>query len=244
MIALLLLLAAPELPARDATFVLLNGKTGEITRINGDRAKQPYPPCSTFKIPNSAIALETGVAPDAEFTLRYDPALKIDNEGWARDHSLRTAYRVSAVWYFQEIARRVGAERMSRLLRQLDYGNADISGGIDRFWLGSSLRISANQQVEFLRRLNEGGVGLKPRTTEQLREIMLADEGAGWKLRAKTGACRAPGEDASMWYVGWVEREGTTHYFALQMGGKEYEPLFSQRVPTARRLLKHYGVLP
>ena len=97
----------------DGAFVLLNGRTGEAIRFNEKRAGIRFPPCSTFKIPNSAIALETGVAPNADFVLPYDPALKQEGD-WARDHSLRSAFKYSVVWYYQELARRAGAASMAR----------------------------------------------------------------------------------------------------------------------------------
>lgn len=228
----------------EGTFVLLDGRTGAYTRYNAARAARRFPPCSTFKIPNTAIALETGVAPDPDFTLTYDPALKIENPQWARDHNLRTAFRDSVVWYYQEMARRAGAGAESRFVRQFGYGNQDTSGPVDRFWLGQPLRISADEQVRFLQRLHDGKLGLSARTTRLTGEIMLADQGAGWKLRAKTGACRAEGEDVALWYVGWVEKDGGVSYFALEMSAKEYAPLWTERVPKARGILTELGVLP
>jgi beta-lactamase class D len=52
------------------TFVLLNSQTGQYVRHDPVRATQRFPPCSTFKIPNTAILLETGVARDQNYTLK------------------------------------------------------------------------------------------------------------------------------------------------------------------------------
>jgi beta-lactamase class D len=52
---------------------------------------------------------------------------------WNRDHTLASAIRFSVVWYFQEIARRIGAARMQRYVDAFQYGNRDLSGGVDRF---------------------------------------------------------------------------------------------------------------
>ena len=43
----------------DGTFVLLDGQTGRYTRWNEARARPRFSPCSTFKIPNTAILLES-----------------------------------------------------------------------------------------------------------------------------------------------------------------------------------------
>ena len=228
----------------DGTFVLLDGRTGAYTRYNSERAARRFPPCSTFKVPHTAIALETGAAPSPDYSLKYDPALKVTNPNWSHDHNLRTAYRDSVVWYYQEMARRVGPEAESRFAHQFGYGNEDTSGPVDRFWLGTPLRISADEQVRFLQRLHDGKLGLSTRTTELTEEIMLADQGPGWKLRAKTGACRAEGEDVALWYVGWVEKETGVSYFALELGAREYEPLWKERVPRTRAILTDLGVLP
>ena len=224
------------------TFVLLDGQTGKYTRYNAERAVRRFAPCSTFKIPNSAIALESGVAPDPDFTLAYDPSLKQEGD-WARDHSLRSAFKFSVVWYFQEMARRVGATEMSRFVHQFGYGNEDTSGGIDRFWLGSTLRISADEQVRFLERLYKGRLGLSARTTRLVKEIMLAEQTPAWHLSGKTGACRAEGEDVVLWYVGFVEKRDDVYYFALEMGDREYQPLFAQRINKARAILTDLGIL-
>ena len=139
---------APD-PARHlagvtGTFVMLDAAANRYVRLNPARAAQRFPPCSTFKIPNTLIALQSGVAADANHFVKYDPALKLEGQGptgaWGRDHTLRSAFANSVVWYYQEIARRVGDARMSAFLRQFDYGDRDMSGGLDRFWLGT-LRI-------------------------------------------------------------------------------------------------------
>jgi beta-lactamase class D len=228
------------------TFVLLNARTGEFIRHNSERARQRFAPCSTFKIPNTAIFLESGTTPDPEFLLKYDPALKQQGV-WARDHTLRSAYRVSAVWYYLALTRRLGIPAEERFLKQFAYGNESVAGGLDGaegpFWLDGSLRISADEQVAFLKRFHEGRLGLSDRTTKLTRDVMVADTTPRWRLSAKTGACRPAGEDATMWYVGYVERDSNVFYFALQLGGKEFGKLFDERVSKAKAILADLGVL-
>jgi len=78
-----------------------------------------------------------------------------------RDQTVRTAFRDSVVWFYQDVATRIGEQQMKRYLTQFNYGNQDISGGIDRFWLGSSLRISAEEQVAFLMKFYRGELGYR-----------------------------------------------------------------------------------
>jgi beta-lactamase class D len=237
---------APFFGDLDGTFVLLNGKTGEYTRHNAARAAQRFAPCSTFKIPHTAILLESGVAPDPGYTVAYDPALK-QPQNWARDFDLAGAYKASAMWYYRVLAQRLGMPAEQQFVARFGYGNSDTSGGLDGkagpFWVDGSLTVSANEQVEFLRRFYEGRLGLSARATTMTKAIMRADETPRWRLSAKTGACRPAGEPTSNWYVGYVEKEDTVHYFALQMGAADYGRAYSERIPIARKILTELGIL-
>lgn len=231
----------------EATFVLLNGRTGEYTRYNSERAAVRFPPCSTFKIPHTAILLETGAAPDPEYVIAYDPALKETNPAWARDQTLRSAFKLSVLWYYQALARKTGLDAERHWIHQFQYGNEDVSGGLaiqgSPFWVDGTLRISANEQVEFLKRLNEGRLGLSRRTRELTRDVTVAEVALKWTLRAKTGACQPEGEETANWYVGTIERSDGPYYFALEMGDKNFGEAFTQRVSKAREVLAGLGIL-
>jgi beta-lactamase class D len=230
------------------TFVLLDGRTGAFTRWNAARADRRFAPCSTFKIPNTAILLETGAASDPEFVVTYDPALKASRDAWRKDHTLRSAYRDSVLWYYHALSKKAGLPDAARLVKQFGYGNADTSGGVtdDRpFWIDGSLRISPNEQVAFLQRLHDDRLGLSERTARLTREIMVAEQTPQGTLRAKTGACHPDGDaEVTMWYVGYVEKPAGIWYFALEMGDKDYDRLFPIRVSKAREILAALGIFP
>jgi beta-lactamase class D len=242
--------ASPDLARHfqglNGTFVLLDATTGEYLRFNQTRAAERFAPCSTFKIPHTAILLESGAAPDPTFTLKYDPELK-QTKNWARDFDLSGAFKASALWYYHAMARRLGMPAEHHFVERFEYGNADTTGGLDSsggpFWVDGSLRISANEQVEFLRRFYEGRLGVSERTTRLTKDIMFAEGTPSWRLSAKTGACQPSGEETSNWYVGYVEKPGAVYYFALQMGGKDYGRAYSERVPISRAVLTELGIL-
>jgi beta-lactamase class D len=232
----------------DGTFVLLDGQTGAFTRWNAARADRRFAPCSTFKIPNTAILLETGAAPEPEFVVKYDPALKASRDTWRHDHTLRSAYRDSVLWYYHALAKKAGLPAEARLVKQFDYGNADTSGGVDGarpFWIDGSLRISANEQVAFLKRLHDGRLGLSARTDSLTKSIMIAEQTPAGTLRAKTGACQPEGDrQVTVWYVGYVEKPAGVWYFALELGDKDFGTIFDQRVTKSRAILADLGILP
>ena len=230
----------------DGAFVLLDGQTGAFTRWNPARADQRFAPCSTFKIPNTAILLETGAAPDAEFVVKYDPALKATREAWRKDHTLRSAYKDSVLWYYHALSKQAGLPAEARWVKAFGYGNADTSGGVAGqrpFWIDGTLRISANEQVAFLKRLREDRLGLSARTAALTKEIMIAEQRPEGTLSAKTGACQPTGDrQVTMWYVGYVEKPSGVWYFALEMGDKDFDRLFPIRITKAREILADLGV--
>lgn len=227
----------------DGSFVLLDAAGDRVLRHNPARAAQRFAPCSTFKIPHTAILLETGTARDADHALAYDPALA-QPAHWARDFTLASAFQASALWYYQAMARTLGLAAEAELLRRFDYGNADTQGGLDApFWVDGSLRISPDEQVAFLRALREGRLGLSERSTQLTQGIMQVESTPRWRLYAKTGACRPEGEQTANWYVGYVERDARVFYFALQLGADDYGRSYEARVPLTRRILADLGIL-
>lgn len=235
----------------DATFVLYKVGDDKIHRYNPARAQKRFPPASTFKVPNALIALETGVAADANHTLPFRPDLR-PAEGfwipqWSQDHTLHTAMQNSVLWYYQEIARNIGPERMQAHLKSFRYGNQNIGNQIDRFWLNGDLLISPNQQVEFLERLLSDTPPASARSVKILREILVIREVNGYRLSGKTGTADVTPTRELLWLIGYVERDDATWIFALNVEGEEAWELWgppAKRVELVEDILRTLDVLP
>lgn len=235
----------------DATFVVYHPASRRYIRHNPARAQQQFIPASTFKIPNSLIALETGVAAGPEHVIRWDSSVK-PAEGfwsseWSRDHTLHSALRLSVYWYYQALAREIGEERMQSYLDQIDYGNRDLGGGIDRFWLNGNLRISSNEQVRFLERMYNGKLGLSTRTTEIVKEMLVLEQGADYRLSGKTGTADVTPTRELAWLVGFVERGEEVWFYALNMEGEQVWEQWghpAKRLTLVRSLLQELEVIP
>jgi len=241
----------PGIDPNDATFVVYHPLSDQIIRHNPVRAKQRFIPASTYKIPNSLIALETGVAKGAEHVIPWDSAVKPTkgfwSHKWSKNQTLRSAIRLSVYWYYQALAREVGVERMQEYLDQFDYGNRDTGGGIDRFWLHGDLRISPNEQVRFLERMYNEKLGLSARSTRIVKEILVLEERVGYRLSGKTGTADVTPTSELAWLVGFVEREGDVWFYALNMEGDQVWEQWgssSKRIALVRSLLQEFEVLP
>ena len=179
-------------------------------------------PASTFKIPNSIIALETGVVEDPDKDVFKWDGVTRSIEPWNNDHTLRSAIAVSAVPVYQEIARRIGVERMQKYVDLFDYGNRDIGGGIDQFWLTGNLRIDPVQQIDFVDRLRRGVLPVSKRSQELTRDILTVTKVGDATIRAKSGLLGAEqGKPSLGWMVGWVEKGNQQTVFAMNMDCKE-----------------------
>ncbi len=224
-------------------FVLasLDGTT-EIL-IHEDRCVARYIPASTFKIPNSLISLEYGAVRGIHDTLRWD-GRKHRIKSWEQDQDMAAAFQRSCVWFYQGLARRVGAERMARVLEDIRYGNMSIDGGIDRFWLDGALRISPVEQIAFLRKLFTNQLPFRPATMDAVRELMVLERSATTVLRGKTGWGIVDRVNYG-WLVGAVEHNGQTWLYAtvlIDPVGKSTFP--EDRYTVTKALLREAGLLP
>ena len=189
-----------------------------IIASDKNRSGEAKLPASTFKIPNSVIALETGVVGDPDKDVFKWDGVKRSIEAWNRDHTLRSAIAVSAFPVYQEIARRIGAERMQKYLDLFEYGNRDIGGGIDQFWLTGDLRIDPVQQVDFVDRLRRGVLPVSKRSQDFVRDILPVTKVGDSVIRAKSGLLGAEvGKPSLGWMVGWAEKGSERTVFALNM---------------------------
>jgi beta-lactamase class D len=153
-------------------FLLLDLSTGVTQVSEAQSCDLPTSPASTFKIPNSLIGLETGVATGRDMVRHFDPE-KHGYAQWGReDLTLTEAVRQSVVWYFREQAAEVGPERMQQMLDRLDYGNASIGDDVTLFWLDGSLTITGRQQLDFLRRMWTGELDVAPEHVRMLQGIL------------------------------------------------------------------------
>jgi beta-lactamase class D len=214
-------------PSIEGAFVSLDLRTGERFRVNPEGCATRFAPFSTFEIPASLIGIETGVV--------HDP-----DRAWQQDQTLRTALARSIDWYFSGLATRVGEARMKQWLATFDYGNQDVSGGLDRFWLGRSLRISPDEQVEFLARLQREEFGVARRNLDLVKEVLAQESSAGYRMIAKTGSS----SDGEGWLVGWVESPGGGCVFALHLSSPSLENTARVRGGLARDFLRQAGCIP
>ncbi len=235
-----------------ATFVFLDVNRDIQLVHNRDRAVTRFSPCSTYKIPNTLIALDTGVMKNAESKIPWDKKkypkqpfwddLKTQfGLNWETDHTLESAFQNSCVWCYTEIAEQIGLTRMQKYVSRFNYGNMDIDSGAQPFWLDSSLQISAVEQVTFLKRFVQNELGLRESTIRHARRVFKREQKGESTLYAKTGGGKNIG-----WFVGFVEDRTRPYVFAFNMDKDAFpkEAFAQKRISIPTGILAELGVWP
>lgn len=226
----------------EGTFVLLDETRGELRGHNRMRAEQRFVPASSFKIANALIGLSLGAVRSVDELIPYTGDANPFMREWLEPMGLRGGMKVSNVPLYQELARRIGLQRMGEAIGRLHYGNEQIGSNVTSFWLKGPLAISAVEQTRFLSALAHQSLPFPRQAQQQVAEITTVDTGPGWSLHAKTGWQNAPGPGVG-WWVGWLRRGDRITPFALNiaMGSSADAP---RREQLGRRSLQLLGFLP
>lgn len=208
--------------------------------VNSSRIDSAFLPASTFKIPHALIALETGIADGGEFTIEWD-GVERSVKSWNRTHNFTSAIQNSAVWYFEEIARRIGKETLKDWLVEIDYGNKKVSG-TDPFWLRGNLRITPNQQLEFMKKFYNESLPFKEASYKIVKNAILLEENDSSSFYGKTGWVTYNNREIG-WVVGYVEDvNGTYIYVTNVVGVKDNSGFANSRMAVTKELLGELNI--
>lgn len=231
----------------DATLVLYEQTSDQTWVYNPDKIQIGTLPCSTFKIPNTLIGLENGLLKHAGTVLQRDAAKYPEQDWWPQSWrvdqaNLKDAFRASMVWFYCTLADRVSNVVIAEHLKNWKYPvPKDLTPG-HYFWIEGNYGVSPVDQVAFLRRFYNDELGLKPETTATMKEIMLLEEGEGYRFSGKTGLCRLPDNTKVGWLIGFVEHKKGLYFYAMRLEADAYDKIMKHRVPLIRQLFKNLNL--
>lgn len=195
---------------------LASGKV--IFESNKEVCTKRLPACSTFKIPLAVMAFDTGVMKNETQTLKWDGSKQFI-KAWEQDHNAKSWLKESVVWFSQRLTPDIGIARINEYLNNFDYGNKDFSGGIKTAWLSSSLQISPNEQISFLRKLNRHHLRIKESVADKVISILPTEvDKSDIKISGKTGSGsqESNGDYRRVgWYVGFADKNKKQYVFAV-----------------------------
>jgi len=199
-----------------SSFVLYSMQKDKYYVHNIEQSTQRVSPNSTYKIYSALTALEEGIIRPGATNRNWD-GNDYEYGTWNQNQDLQSAMRNSVTWYFQDLDQQVGKQQIQKMLAEYHYGNEDISGGMRDFWLESSLRISPFEQVELLRNFYRNEFGAAPENIKEVKASLMLEQKHGAVLYGKTGTGIVNGKAANGWFIGFVETNSDTYFFATNL---------------------------
>jgi beta-lactamase class D len=225
----------------EGCFALMDNGTGKFTVHNLKRYRDSsYLPASTFKIVNSLIGLQTGKISSDSMVIKWDGINR--RAEWNKDLTMYEAFRVSAVNYYQEVARRIGKDTMQLWLDSLRYGSKKITSAIDSFWLDNSLKITPDEELGLVKQLYFDQLPFFKSYQETVKRAMLFENNANYRLGYKTGWGYTEKDHALGWVVGWIEENNHPYFFVLNIEFPEHNfDMWTVRMKMLKDILSHLG---
>ena len=206
-------------------------------------------PASTFKIINSLIALEVKAVENENEVLKWDGQEKYAFgkrvESWEDDSDLKSAFENSTVWFYVELAKKIGREQYRNYLLRSHYGNHNLTEAGDDFWNKGLFAVSPVNQIRFLNALYENKLPFSQKTMDTVKNISTVEKTSEYTLHAKTGWAQERDTDIG-WWIGYVEKVDNVYFFATRFikDSNEKNDLFdSCRISATREALRKLGVL-
>ena len=174
-------------------------------------------PDSTYKIYDALFGLEEGVITPQDSFIAWNGE-NYPFEAWNADQTLQSAMASSVNWYFQSVDEQLGTASVYDYIKEIGYGNKNMSGDFSTYWMESSLKISPIEQVELLTQLQNNNFGFAPENINAVKDsICLSSSDAG-TFYGKTGTGRVDGQDVNGWFIGYIETADNTYFFATNIG--------------------------
>lgn len=228
----------------EGCFAIMDNASGKFTVHNLARYRDSsYLPASTFKIVNSLIGLQTGKIVNDSMVIKWDGVTRRVAD-WNKDLTMYEAFRVSSVYYYQEVARRIGKDTMQFWLDSLGYGTKKIKGAVDSFWLNNTLKVTPDEQLGLVKRLYFDQLPFFKSYQEVVKRAMLFEENTNYRLGYKTGWGFRENGNAIGWVVGWIEENKHPYFFVLNIESPDKDfDMWTVRMKMLKDILKHLGFM-
>ena len=201
----------------EGSFVLYDLENDAWSIHDMEHATLRVAPNSTYKIYDALFGLEEEIiTPENSFIAWNGETYPF--EAWNADQTLQSAMNSSVNWYFESVDEQLGAANISNYIEEIGYGNENISGDFSTYWMESSLKISPIEQVELLTRLQNNSLGFAPENINAVKDAICLSSSDAGTFYGKTGTGRVDGQDVNGWFIGYIETEDNTYFFATNIG--------------------------
>ncbi|MDE7332647.1 MAG: BlaR1 family beta-lactam sensor/signal transducer [Lachnospiraceae bacterium] len=200
----------------NGSFVLYDTAEDSWQIYNKEYATARISPASTFKIYSALFSLETGIITPEQSLIPWDGQNYL-HDLWNSDQTLESAMQNSVTWYFQTLDRQTSLSSIKKYVQEIGYGNQVVEGDVSSYWINSSLKISPIEQVEMLKKLYYNQFGFSPESIKAVKDSICLYSTAEGTLSGKTGTEEVNGHNTSGWFIGYVEKDNHTYFFATNI---------------------------
>ncbi|MCP3028696.1 BlaR1 family beta-lactam sensor/signal transducer [Halobacillus sp. A5] len=200
----------------EGSFVLYDFREKQYNIYNKDKSTLRVSPNSTYKIYSALFALESEVITPNDNFMKWNGQL-YPYQSWNKNQNLYAAMENSVTWYFQQMDKMVQKKNIETYTERIEYGNHNLSGGIEDYWLESSLKISPIEQVQTLKEFYANQFGFDGKNIHYVKDSIKLETKESSTLYGKTGTGTVNGKNVNGWFIGFVERENNTHFFATNI---------------------------
>ncbi len=197
----------------NGSFVLYDAAEDSWLIYNKEYATTRIPPASTFKIYSALFGLESGIITPEHSSISWN-GQNYKNDLWNADQTLDSAMQNSVTWYFQALDRQTSLSSIKEYVQEIGYGNRRIEGDISSYWINSSLKISPVEQVQMLQKLYYNQLGFSPENIKSVKDAIRLYSTDNGTLSGKTGTEGMNGKNTSGWFIGYIEKDNHTYFFA------------------------------
>lgn len=199
----------------EGCFVIYDSTKDRYTVYNKSMAEKRVSPDSTYKIALALNGLEEGIITPENSDIEWDGKANPFDE-WNRNHNLNSAMKNSVNWYFQSIDDKLDKSEIRDYIEKISYGNMAVYSKKD-YWLENSLKISAFEQVEFLRKLCSNKFGFDDDNVNAVLNAMEISD----NFYGKTGTGMVNGKIINGWFVGIIDQYDNTYIFAARISADD-----------------------
>lgn len=204
----------------NGSFVLYDTKKDLWQIYNKEYAKTRIPPVSTYKIYSALFGLESGIISPEQSLLLWDGQYYM-YDLWNMDQTLESAMENSVTWYFQTIDQQVNLPKIRDYIQQIGYGNQKIEGNVFSYWANSSLKISSIEQVEMLKKFYYNEFEFSSENINAVKKSLCLYSTDNGTIYGKTGTGEVNGKNIFGWFIGYIERDNHTYFFATNIQNEE-----------------------
>lgn len=226
----------------DGCFVLYDQSKDESIRYNSSLCDTSYIPASTFKIANSVIALEEKLIKDTSDIIKWN-GHKWPFDVWNKDQTLKSAVKYSCIWVYIEFAEQIGIDKYKEYIEAFNYGNKDLTGPANRFWLEGPFSISANEQIEFLKDFYNYKLPVAKQSIDIVKSVIILEQTDNYVFSGKTGTGTLNENEDIMWLVGYIEKENKPYFYALNFKTNDFGKTKQARYDITKDILRELKLI-